>query len=380
MLSLEQFNQLVQHQDQNSLSIYMPTVKAGREIQQNPVRLKNTISEARSRLEEKGLRGVDIEEYLEPIQQLLSNRDYWQNQEKGLALFLASNLFEVFRLPLEFDDTLMINSRFYIKPLLPLFVENERFYLLTLSRKNLRLFVGTRFDLAEKPLPDTPTNLQEALKYDDPERELHYRAGATGSTGEGAIYHGHHPESDQNADLKRYFQLVDQGVMDVIGDQSAPLLLAGLDYLHPIYHQVNSYGNLLDRGVISNPDRLQPSELHQNAWEIMEKQTSDSRARAIERYLGLGEELTSRELEEIVPAAYHARVDTLFVDLEQAVWGSFDPQLDSLSRSSPEDPQSRDLIDLAVIHTLLKGGRILVLREGDSPEISQEGVAAILRY
>ena len=380
LLTLQKFQRLVQHQAEGSLSLYMPAIKAGQEIQQNPIRLKNLVTEAASHMEERGIGRSDRDAFLAPIKELLSDREFWQNQEKGLALFVAIDYFKTFRLPPDFEERVVLDRRFHIKPLLPLFLKNERFYLLFLSRKDLRLFVGTRYDLAEKELPETPTSLEEALKIDDPERELQYHAIAAGKTGDGAIFHGHHPETDQEANLKRYFHLVFAGLMRAIGERSEPLILAGLDYLHPIYHQANSYRNLLEEGISGNPDQSDLEELHQRAWNVIKERIANNRAQVLDHYHSPASDQTSEKLEEIIPVAYHARVDTLLIDLDHVVWGSYDLNSDSLHLAEENDPGSRDLIDLAVIHTLLNGGSVQMLSKGDLKEQANAGAAAILRY
>jgi hypothetical protein len=380
LLSLQIFNQLIHYKSDLSLSIYLPTLKAGREIQQNPVRFKNLLSQAESMLEEKGLGRKGRDEFLDSAWNLQGNREFWQNQEKGLVVFLSENLFRTFRLPLDFDQRIILDRRFHVKPLLPLFLENERFYLLALSRKDLKLYAATRFDLEEIPLKNTPTSLEEALKFDDPERELQYQAGAAGSTGDGVIFHGHHPENDQKDNLVRYFHMVDQGVMAAIGNRSDPLVLAGLDYLQPLYRQVNSYSGLLEEGVYGNVDQADLAQLHHKAWEIVQEKGDISLKKEIDRYHALKDSKKSSSLREILPAAYHGRVERLFVDLQLAVWGQYNAEQDMLQYLQQEDPKSRDLIDLAVIHTLLNGGSVQNLSEKDLEGLTQSGLAAILRY
>ncbi len=381
ILSVNKFQQLVEHKSQPSLSIYMPSVKAGSETRQNPIRFKNLLTEAGSKLEDRGMSPKEQMEFLQPARELLEDREFWQSQEIGLTVFLADDLVGIYRLPLDFEERVVLNRRFHVKPLLPLFLENESYFLLALSRKDIRLFAGNRYDLVELPLPDTPTSEEQALRYDDPEQEIHYHAGATGSTGEGAIYHGHHPEEDRESNLRRFFQKVDQGVMAVIGQQSDPLLLAGLESIQPIYRQVNSYADLLDTGVVVNPDPLDSIELHRQSWKIIQKQTDTVRNDVINRFFTLQNGRTSSNLAEILAAAYHARVETLILGPGQPeIWGKFDPDSESLQITHSEEPESRDLVDLAVIHTLLNGGAVQMVEEEEGQELGIPRVAAIFRY
>lgn len=381
-LDTQTFDQLIQHHQENSISIYMPTEKAGRETRQNPIRFKNLLTEAQERLQEKGMRQPDVQALLQPLWDLIEDQMFWQNQECGLAVFLSPDSLVGFRLPLDFSKTMVINHRFHIKPLLPLFVKNERFYILTLSQENVSLFSGTRFDIAELDLGDTPTSMAEALKYDDPERELQFHTSTSGAGLQpGGMFHGHTPNSDELESITRFFHKVDQGVFDTIGGESRPLILAGFDTLLPIYREANSYPHLIEEGIMINPEDIRPRELHQKAWEIIEPRVQQRHQEAIERYHALAEtEKASDRLTEVVPAARYAKVDMLLVPLEREVWGFYDPDTDTVMRQAKENPGSRDLIDYAVIHTLRNGGSVLPIEESELPAKEDRPVAAIFRY
>ena len=381
-LDKQTFDQLIEHKQKNSVSIYMPTQKAGRETRQNAVRFKNLVKEAQERLQEKGMRQPEAQTYLQSLWDLVDDQTFWQRQECGLAVFLGPNSEAIFRLPLDFSETMVINHRFHIKPLLPLFVENERFYVLTLSQQNVSLFSGTRFDVAELDLGDTPTSLAEALKYDDPERELQHHTSTAGAGLEpNGMFHSQTPSEDELEAITRFCHKVDQGVVDVIGGESRPLVLVGFDYLLPIYREANSYPNLIDEGISINPEDISEKKLHQKAWEIIEPNVEQLHQEAIERYKALAStEQASDQLEEIVPAARYAKVDMLFVPLKREAWGSYDPDTDTVMRQEKENPESRDLIDYAVIHTLKNGGSVLPLEENELPSREDRPLAAIFRY
>lgn len=147
----------------------MPTHRAGREIQQDPLRLKNLLSGAEKHLLASGLCTPDAKELLEPAQRLLQNSHFWQHQSDGLAMFLSREMFRYYRLPLDFDVLVDVTNRFHIKPLFPLLSGDGRFYILALSQNDVRLFQGARYSVSAVDLEGVPTSLAEALQYDDPE-------------------------------------------------------------------------------------------------------------------------------------------------------------------------------------------------------------------
>lgn len=233
------------------VSIYLPTHQVGREIQQDPLRLKNLLGEAEEHLLASGLCTPDAKELLEPAQRLLQDGLFWQHQSDGLAIFLSREMFRYYRLPLDFDALVVVTDRFHIKPLLPLLSGDGRFYVLALSQNEVRLLQGTRYSVSEVDLEGVPASLTEALRYDDPEKRLQFHTSTRTPGGRGerpATFHGHGTGSnDAKANILRYFHQVDEGLHDLLRDEQAPLVLAGVDYLLPIYKEANTYPHLVDQ-------------------------------------------------------------------------------------------------------------------------------------
>ncbi len=86
------------------ISIYMPTHRVGREQQQDPVRLKNLLAEAEAKLLANGLRRPKVQKLMQPAEELLWDKDFWQHQGDGLAIFLSNDSFAKYRLPVSFEE------------------------------------------------------------------------------------------------------------------------------------------------------------------------------------------------------------------------------------------------------------------------------------
>ena len=50
----------------------------------------------------------------------------------------------------------------------------------------------------------------------------------------------------------------------------APLVLAGVDYLFPIYREANTYPHLLDKGITGSPEELTIKDLHRQSLSLVE--------------------------------------------------------------------------------------------------------------
>jgi hypothetical protein len=363
----------------------MPTHRAGREIQQDPLRLKNLLSGAEKHLLASGLCTPDAKELLEPAQRFLQNSHFWQHQSDGLAIFLSREMFCYYRLPLDFDVLVVVTNRFHIKPLFPLLSGDGRFYILALSQNDVRLFQGTRYSVSAIDLEGVPTSLAEALRYDDPEKRLQFHTSTRMPGGKGkrpAIFHGHGVGSnDAEANILRYFHQVDEGLHDLLKDEQAPLVLAGVGYLLPVYKEANTYPHLVDQGIEGNPERLSAEELHKYAWAIVHPHFFVAQEEAATRYrqlVGAGSEQASNDLKDIIPAAHQGRVETLFVAVGIQRWGSFSLDTNLVRLHEESEHGSEDLLDFAAVHTLLNGGTVYSVEPEKMPH--KASLAAVFRY
>ena len=364
------------------VSIFMPTHRAGQETQQDPIRLKNLLDEAEAQLVDAGLRSPEAREVLQPAQALMDNSAFWRHQSDGLALFAAPGLFRTYRLPLDLGELLIVAPRFHVKPLLPFFAGDGHFFILALSQNQVRLLAATRHGVVEIELEDTPTSLVEALPREEAEKHLQFQTG-TGVAGEGgdrsAVFHGHDPDDETKNRILRFFQRVDKGLNHVLRDERSPLVLAGVQYLLPIYQEANSYPHLVDEGITGNPDNLKAEELHAPAWDIVEPQFAAAQREALADYAQqAGTGRTSGRIGEVVPAAHYGRVAVLWVALGTQMWGRFDPETGNLQRRDEPEPGDEDLLDLSAFQTLLKGGTVYAVEESMVP--GGGVVAALLRY
>src|SRR5512135_3717456 len=159
---------LIAQQGKWSVSLYMPTQRVGREQQQDPVRLKNLLAEAETKLLANGLRRPEVQRLMRPAEELLWRDSFWRHPSDGLAIFLSNGFSVIYRLPAEFNELLIIANNFHIKPLLPLLGRVGKFYILGLSLNNIRLFQGTPDMMSEIAL-NFSTNMGEVLWMDEPE-------------------------------------------------------------------------------------------------------------------------------------------------------------------------------------------------------------------
>jgi hypothetical protein len=376
----EELRTLVEPSQAPCVSVYLPTHRVPTENQQDRTRLKNLLRQAQESLQVYGLRPAEAEALLEPATRLLGAISFWKDKRDGLALFISPGIFRQYQLPASFEPLVVVAHRFHVKPLLAMLGGNE-FFVLALSQNAVKLFEGSRFGLSDIDEPEgVPKSLADALKYDEIEKQLQFQTG-TGVGGKGeraAMFHGQ-DLADNKERIQRYFRQIDQGLRDLLREAQSPLLLAGVEYLLPIYKEVNTYQHLLNGGITGNPEGVNPEELHRQAWAQVEPYFKREQEKAAARYRELaGTGKTSQDPGEIVPAAYHGRVECLFVAVGLQQWGDYDPGANRVDLHATPQPGSFDLLDLAATQTLLNGGAVYAVEPSEVPD--ETPLAAVFRY
>ncbi|MFH1639114.1 MAG: hypothetical protein ABIB93_02205 [Chloroflexota bacterium] len=381
ILSNDELKALMGERNDFCISIYMPTERVG-DIQQNRIRLKNLLGRAEDQLITSGTRSAEARKILEPVRSFETGTLFWQNRSNGLAIFISPNTFRYGHLPLHFEEKMVVNNRFLIKPLLPILSGNSYFFILSVSQNNLSLFKCTRYSTSEVDLEGiVPRSRDEALRFDDYEKQFQHHAGSARVAGAGnaIVFQGRAIGDIAKNNILRYFQQIDRGLSKILNEEKAPLIFAGVDYLLPIYQEANTYQNLMSERIMGNPEEASPEKLRDLAWNIIEPYLQKRQSEAIIRYGEIaGKGVTSTNMMEIALAAYDGRIGTLFLTPDLEEWGTFDPESRSVILHERPEPYDQDLTDFVAVHTLTNKGIIYNL--APDRRIDGSPVAAVFRY
>jgi hypothetical protein len=361
-------------------SLFIPTHHNGIEVRQDMLRFKNCLHQAENQLVAGGMKCTQARRLCEQAARLLEDDSFWHHLDRGLALFISNQRFDILRLPLIFHEIVVTGAHFYIRPLLRLFNEIERFFLMALSANSFRFFLGTQDALTRVTVKDAPESMAEALCFDDPEGQLQFHTGtANTSCVRPAMYHGQglgHEGSTEN--MYRYVKQIDRALQKQIGTTSSPLVFAGVESLYSLFREITGCKTLLDRRISGNTDLLDPHELHQRAWPLIEKHVQERANTVLSRYREYdGTDITSLDMRIILKYVFQGRVESLLINTEEHIWGRYSISYDQVILHGEYKKGDEDLIDVAAVNTLLKGGMVYVLEK----EINLGSpVAALFRY
>ncbi len=364
------------------VSVYLATARGGPETRESPYRLRLLLSEAEEKLRTAGFDPRVTNPLLHPMESLVDDYPFWQHPYGGVAFFSAKDLFRTHRTTYSVHDESFVGPRFHLKPLLPMWTEEAEFLVLALSRNSVRLYRARRHQLEPVALPDVPQSQDAALQFDNPEESLQVHAGQPGSRGgQTVVTHGQGASREEAKERTlRFFLRVDRALKPHLNRERVPLLLACVEYYLPLYRQANSYPHLVDAVIAGNPDGLQPGQLLEAAWAVMEPRFATTRHRAlsaVEQELARGG--ATNDIEPAVAAACQGRAGRCVVALDEHRWGTYEADTANVMFLDRVDPRAVDLLDLAAAETLRTGGEVFpVPTRQDVP--GQGPIAVLTRF
>ena len=354
--------------------------KAGSEGRQNPIRFKNLIAKAIDLLCTRRLSVTDAKNILMSAENITNNELFWQKQLDSFVACCSRKFSACYSLSFSVEEKVMVGSHFDIKPLLPILMEDSDFYVMALSKNHNRLLSCNPFTYEEVEVKNIPKNLKEAIRFNDPERVLQSHTNTPRIPGERAavIFHGHGVGiDDEKDDLLEYFRQIDRGLHPLLKDKKIPLVLAAVDYFHPLYKKMSSYPYLFESVISGNAQLLGDRELYYQARELVKVYLQKPLVKALARFDELeGTNRVSKNIQEILEAAKAGKVWNLFLQQGISWWGTLNIETSEVISHDLPEPGDEEILNLAATYTIKNKG-IVFLIDSDP---HKPAVFAVFRY
>ncbi len=375
----EQFLELARKEDDNLISVCIPTHSHGQEVNEklDVLALKSALKSISTQLAQKGKNKNDIERITQPVRDLIEDASFWRHQRKGLAIFASHDFFKKYTLPHEPEYMTYSGQKFYLKPLLSMIDKDGKFFLLTISRSGVRLYHCSKMDIEEIDInAAVPDSIRETLKFDVPEKSI---LSHSGDKKESLNFHDGLMKEKEKRNILRFFRKVDKGILEILRERQIPMVLAGLSHLVSVYREASKYPGITEGFLDIEVDNMPVDKLHRKACKITDEESNKLRNRSLKRYQKLaGTRKTTTDSGEIVSSAYFKNVELLFVKKDSEIWGTFDKER-YLIDTDPENAKNHEeLVNFAIIHTILNGGDVLMTEDDEFPAGNSK-MAAILR-
>ncbi len=355
---------LTDHRDDASVTIYLKSSPLPRETEGVQIALKNAVSDAAAQLKGIGISPQRISKFTDALGDLESDDEFWRHQARTLAIFASPERLHTFRLANEVTTLLAVGDRFDVGALLRSVSFANAGYVLAVTEGKVNLYGLSAehhpIELDIRLPEDLHSVLEHAHNYG--QADMPRAAGATG----------------QKIEQQRYCRLVQDAVLERIGDSSLPMILAASDDLRPAYRVINTYPHLLESGIEAHPGSLTPGDLDTRSRSILDEhyraELNDWREHfGTQRSQGRA----TSEFDEVARAATAAAVDELLFDMDASLEGSID-DMGIVERADAAGPTTYNLVDEIAARVLRSGGTVRAVRNEDLVDGSP--VAALLRF
>lgn len=363
------------------VSLYVPTMRASSEWQQNALRFKNLLREAEKQLnqnKEWKAAGAEILKKLATI----DTQAQWAEQRDTLAVFASPDTLYQWQFAEVMPEAAVVSDSFYTKGLVKRLQSEMRYYVLALTKENITLFEGNSDQLDVVNVPGMPRGMRD-LETKTAEPSMSAKSIGSGGAGSGTVMFGSSRSShvnDLKDDTKSMFRMVDKALFPITHDQRTPLILATFDQHHGMFHEVSKNPALLEERIDGNPDVMSKDDLRKRAMEILRPK----REAALQEVAGQYGAATAHKrgtnyLPNIAKAAVYGRVQSFLIEDGRRIVGTLDRATGEIKNmSSAPDAEGQDLLDDVSELVLAAGGNVFVLPRAMMP--TDVGVAAIYRY
>jgi hypothetical protein len=374
------------------ISLYFPTHEKGREIQQDPIRLKNAIAKAAAELERAGWRVSDIDRILQEARARTEYSDFWLHQGRALAVFIdGEGATRFVKLPEATGETVVVAERYHLRPLIRMFGSRQRGYLLAVTREMTALHEVTRHGMTRLKVEGMPESLQEVRDEFNFQDDMDFHPNMRGSVAsrqggaEGRPqYHGQgpSPEDYDETMLVEFLGRVARATDDHLGRfaSGAPLAMAAEPRTYGHLRPLVKYHGAIEDGLQINPAGIDEKELRRRAWEVLARGLDEDREAALDRLQAqLGDDGTvQRDIAALAKAAVEGRLHSVFLEPGAHRWGHYDSDNHDVAFAEAPVGGEEDLIDFIAVRTLQQGGAVYAF---EPPEADRLGpVAGVLRY
>lgn len=251
MFTLDTVKQLQAMTSRPSVTITLPTYRTSPDNQKDPIRLKNLLTDAVNRLEtEFGKR--ETQSLVERLQGLADGVDHEHNLD-GLVLFASNDYGGVFKVPYRLPERVAIDDTFLTRDLVFAMNRTPLYWVLMLSEKPTRLYLGRKTDLSEVREYGFP------MEYNGP------GAGFALNTG-GAS----NPSRERDRGVEAFMRDVNAGLGESVKEGPFPVVVVGLSQNLAPFQSVGqtSAGNqqFVVQTIEGGHDSLSAHDLGQLVW------------------------------------------------------------------------------------------------------------------
>lgn len=343
-------------------------------------RLSALISRAHRILDAAQIAGVPLDRatrtaLIDGLEELHRSEAIWHHHQGSVLITISPDDCYAGWTNADVDEGVDLRMLPHLRLLLSSVEPHPAYNVLDLALHRVRLRGTHAGALVDLPLGDTPTSIDDALRYEDHERQLTNHTAGTGS-GHDMRFHGHGVGDEVDAErVDRFIRAVDRGITESLrhqGRDHLPLIVRSVAEHLPVLRSISSLPVVSDPELLGSPaDHDDIVDLANRTRRVVLNSTPMPGGDAVERFLQRrGTGTTAEGASECVAASRIGAIDTLFIERRTT--------LTPRSTLADSSEIATDEIDDAIHQTWLHGGDVFVIDEDSLGEMVE--CAALLRY
>lgn len=364
--SADGFRALTEARADIAVTIALPTTPLSQEAGAMRTAFMNLAREAVSQAGALDLARGRLAALEEHLHDLADDEAFWHLQATSLCVFATADRLRAFRLANRLLPQVHVSDRFHMKPLLRALTFPHVGLVLALSENGVRLIeVFPEGAPIELKVPDMPRDAASSVG----------KASINDRSPSGRV----HGSEGKKVRLTQYARAVDVALRPVLAGLKAPLFLAASEPLASIFHNVSTAEGLVPGVIAASPDRMPDAELA----TLMRTGLDALHAARLAAYreLHAARDADGRATTDVATAgraAAFGAIDTLLVDIEEALPGTYDATTGAITHAAGPGADSYGIVDAIAGQVLATGGNVLGVRRADIPGGAH--LAAVLRY
>lgn len=342
-----------------AVSLLIPMHRTIPGNKQDPIRVKNLVTEAKKRLSQE-FSNREVGPVLSNLDEVVAQIDY-PHALDGLALFANQQGAYAFVLPFQPQERVVVDETFATRDLVMALNHLQRYWILTLSERPTRLYEGAGETLTEVCREGFP--MQYVVPGSEP-GELD-RARTV------------HPDEQR----RQFFRQVDEALGKIISDDPLPMIVTGVERHLGLFQQVSKHTASIVATLKGSYEKASPHELAQQVWPLFREYQDRQRQQTLaELDAAVSAQRYVSTIGEVWRMAHEGRGSVLIVEENFHYPARVDQTGTILSPAS--DTTAPDVIDDAVdevIEAVIeKGGEARFVDDGALTQ--HQHIALILRY
>ncbi|HEY1304110.1 MAG TPA: hypothetical protein VGF24_11205 [Vicinamibacterales bacterium] len=343
------------------LTITLPMHRTSPDNKQDPIRVKNLVTEATNRLRGEFSKR-EAAPLIERLDALVAAIDY-NHALDGLVLAVNHDMAREYPLPFPLTERVVIDDTFFTRDLVHALNRMRRYWVLSLSEQPTRLYSAMRDELEEITAGDFP------MRHSGPGGDAALPGGQ-----------GVNRSSYRDDRHRQFFRDVNRAFKAFTADDPLPLALAGVDRLQSFFREVST-GTDIIATLPGNYDQTTAHDLGRLIWPRVSEGFTARRLEVLDD-LGsaVGQHRAASTLGEVWHLASEGRGSLLVVEEGYHQPGRLGEsgRLD-LNVDNPTAPDVMDdAVDEVITTVLDKGGRVVFVENGELAQ--HDRIALILRY